>query len=98
MAWGGGQATVTAGAQTLTALLSLPARIFCKEITLQVPTGGVIAYAGGANVTAVPANARAECSPGVQVQILKEGMGGLINTDEVYLIGAGGQIFISLVS
>src|SRR5688572_27129882 len=101
MAITGGQYAVTGTAVNITTALSLPARMYVRQLDIKNADGATAAaYVGGSNVTAVPANAWVQLAAGqAWSDVATEA--NHVHTDAVYLVGtanAANILFIALVN
>lgn len=99
----GGQYTITASAVNLTTALGLTkgdlpsGGYHCSEITVKNANGAAnTLFAGGSNVTNVPANAHVQLAAGQSFTWLPS-VSARPTTDEIYLVGTANAANIAFI-
>lgn len=94
----GGQHTISGTAVQLTTALGLKEGVWLRTLSIKNAKGALnVLYVGASNVAATPANAHIELDAGESYDFYS-GVGSLVNTDEVYLVGTQNAANIAFIT
>ena len=94
----GGQYTISASPVQLTTALGLKEGVWLRTLSIKnAKNAANILYVGKGNVAATPANAHVELDAGESYDFYS-GIGSMINTDEIYLVGTANAANIAFIT